>query len=167
MMRRVLFLCSILIFVWSLTGFPQAQPQNPPAAQDEPSPVLTVPKDYRYNAHGRRDPFVNPVPKPKAGGGPEGTPVFARPPGLKGILVREAQIAGVVTSKVPSMNVAIISAAGVKAPYFAHVGDHLYDGIVKNIQLDTVTFALTASNGDPKSPREIVRKVRPKPGEDK
>jgi hypothetical protein len=81
--------------------------------------------------------------------------------------VREALIAGVVTSKEPWMNVVIISAPGAKAPYFAHVGDELYDAVVKSIKLDTVTFALTASAspGDPKAPREIVRRVRPTPGE--
>jgi len=65
------------------------------------------------------------------------------------------------------MNVVIISAPGAKAAYFARVGDELYDAVVKNIKLDTVTFALTASGADPKAPREIVRRVRPNPGENK
>src|SRR5215475_9065385 len=140
MMRRFFFI-SILVLVSSWAVFPQAQPQKPPVVEEEPSPVLAVPKDYRYNARGRRDPFVNPVPKPK---GIAAAPAPLRPPGLKGVAVREALIAGVVTSKVPSMNVVIISAPGAKAPYFAHVGDQLYDAVVKSIKLDTVTFALTA-----------------------
>jgi len=164
MMRHVLLL-SVLIFGVGLAVFPQAKPQNPPAPQqEEVPPVYTVPKDYRYIASGRRDPFVNPVPKPK---GTAAAPVPARPPGLKGVLLREAQIKGVVTSKLPSMNVVIISAPGAKAPYFAHIGDELYDAVVKSIRLETVTFALNAPAGDVNGPREIVRKVRPKPGEDK
>ena len=163
-MRRVLVFSSILVFGPSL--FPQAQSQNAPAKPEDPLPVLTVPKDYRYNARGRRDPFVDPVPKAK---GTAALPTPPRPPGLKGVAVREALIAGVVTSKVPSMNVVIISAPGAKAPYFARVGDELYDAVVKSIKLDTVTFALTAPPppDDPKAPREIVRKVRPKSGEEK
>jgi hypothetical protein len=161
MIRRALIFSSFLTFGVSLTAFPQAQSQNPPA---EEAPVLSVPKDYRYTARGRRDPFVNPVPKPKGTAAALEPP---RPPGLKGVALREALIAGVVTSKEPWMNVVIISAPGAKAPYFAHVGDELYDAVVKSIKLDTVTFALTASasTGDPRTPREIVRKVRPTPGE--
>jgi hypothetical protein len=40
------------------------------------------------------------------------------------------------------------------------IGDALYDGIIKSIKADGVTLALTASNADPKLPREIVRKLR-------
>src|SRR5262249_305960 len=163
-MRHFLLL-SVLIFGAGLVVFPQAQPQNPPAMQQEEAPlVYTVPKDYRYIASGRRDPFVNPVPKPK---GTAAAPAPPRPPGLKGVLLREAQIKGVVTSKLPSMNVVIISAPGARAPYFARIGDELYDAVVKSIRLETVTFVLNAPDGDVKGPREIVRKVRPKPGEDK
>ena len=108
-MRRI-FLTSILLLISGLEALPQVQPQKP---QEEPPPVLTVPKEYRYNARGRRDPFVNPVPKPKT---PTqvAPPIVKRPDGLKGVLVAEAQVAGVVTSKEPSMNVVIIAAPGAK-----------------------------------------------------
>src|SRR5262245_3603570 len=114
MMRRIL-LISILVLAPSLPVFSQVQPEKPPAPE-EPPPVLAVPKNYRYNGRGRRDPFVNPVPKPKV------TAVSVpanRPPGLRGVLVSEALIAGVVTSREPSMNVVIIGAPGAKTPYFA------------------------------------------------
>jgi hypothetical protein len=165
MMRRV-FVISMWVLGMSLAVFPQAPPKQPPQpVQAEEAPVLTVPKDYRYNARGRRDPFVNPVPKPKAAAP---APPAVRPPGLKGVLVAEAQIAGVVTSREPTMNVVIIAAPGAKTPYFARVGDQLYDAVVRNISLETVTFSLTnPGGGDRNTPREIVRKVRPKPGEDK
>jgi hypothetical protein len=163
-MPRLLFLSSALIVGLSAVVFPQAQAEKPPVPLDELPSVYTVPKEYQYSARGRRDPFVNPVPKPKT---PAVTPLAARPPGLKGVMVSEAQIAGVVTSKEPSMNVVIISAPGARAAYFARVGDELYDAVVKTIKLDTVTFTLTASGADPKAPREIVRRVRPNPGENK
>jgi hypothetical protein len=165
MMRRILFLISIVI-AGSSPVLPQAQPAKPAAPpQEEPAPALAVPKEYRYNARGRRDPFVNPVPKPKTAAN-VAPPQAARPPGLKGVLVSQAQISGVVTSKEPSMNVVIIMAPGAKGAYFAHVGDELYDAVVKRITFESVTFGL-ASGGDSNSPREIVRRVRPKPGEDK
>ena len=135
--------------------------------------MFAVPKDYRYNARGRRDPFVNPIPKP-----PEPTPaaVTNKPPvptvtcpqpqGLKGVLLSQAAIAGVVTSRDPAMTVAIIGAPGGKT-YFARVGDALCDAVVKSIKLEAVTFLLTAPGIDPKASREIERKVRPAPGEQK
>jgi hypothetical protein len=165
MMRKV-FLISILVLGASMTLLPQAPPQKPPVpVPDEQAPVLTVPKDYRYSARGRRDPFVNPVPKPKTA---VNAPPVVRPPGLKGVLITEAQIAGVVTSKEPAMNVVIIAAPGAKTPYFARVGDQLYDAAVRKITMETVTFVLTTTPaGDAGTPREIVRKVRPKPGDEK
>jgi hypothetical protein len=157
MKYRVLLLSSFAVLGLSLTALPQAQPQAAPAVQEDPPPVFTVPKDYRYSSKGRRDPFVNPVPKAPKG---PGIVEKNRPPGLKGVLLSEAHIAGVVTAADPAMTIVVISAPGAKASYFAHVGDQLYDAVVKTIKLDTVTFVLTASNGDPNAPREIVRKVR-------
>src|SRR6516225_6687201 len=97
MIRRVSNSIGLLILGGSL-AFPQAQPQNPappPKQQEEqPLPVLAVPKDYHYNARGRRDPFVNPVPKPVIPKS-EVPAIVARPPGLKGVLVAEAQIIGI------------------------------------------------------------------------
>ena len=66
------------------------------------------------------------------------------------------------------MNVVIIAAPGAKTPYFARVGDQLFDGVVKRITLDTVTFGVTSPGGEPNTTsRDIVRQVRPKPGEQK
>lgn len=150
----------LLIVAWIPTAFSQAgNPAPPPAV--EPPPVLAVPKDYKYDARGRRDPFINPVPQPVST-----RPVIpsVRPPGLKGVLISEVGIAGVVTSREPSMNVVIINAPAGKT-YFARIGDELFDAVVKEIRLDTVTFALNSSPTDDAAPREIVRKVRPAPGE--
>jgi len=162
-MYRVFIVTMLLIAAWispalSQAGKPAAVPAPPP---DEPPPVLAVPKDYKYSASGRRDPFVNPVPKPVSATPP--VPVV-RPPGLKGVLVAEAMIAGVVTSREPSMNIVIINAPAGKT-YFARVGDELFDGSVKEIRLDIVTFALNSPPPNPAASRDIVRKVRPAPGE--
>jgi hypothetical protein len=173
MMYRVLILFGILSLAVSRMAFAQAQPAKPPAAAaaaaaappEEPPPALSVPKDYRYNARGRRDPFVNPVPKPIQKTAAVAPP-SARPDGLKGVLVAEAQIAGIVSSRESSMNVVTIAAPGGKK-YFARVGDALYDAVVKSIKSDSVTFALTAPGLDPSVPREVVRKLHPTPGDQK
>jgi len=166
----VFILTFVLFSALSLPSYSQAQqPPAPAAPQDEPPPVLSVPKNYRYNGRGRRDPFVNPVPKPVAQPAAAAPAIpKVRPPGLKGVLVAEASISGVVTSREPTMNVVIIGAPGNKT-YFAHIGDALFDAVVKDIKLDTVTFALTAPGGSASEspPREIVRKVRPTTGDAK
>ena len=160
MMYRVSVFIFVLTAAWISAAFSKAGKPAPPPAE-EPPPVLSVPKDYKYDARGRRDPFINPVPKPVSA-----RPVIpsVRPPGLKGVLIAEAAVAGVVTSREPSMNVVIINAPAGKT-YFARIGDELFDAVVKEIRLDTVTFALNSAPTDTSTPREIVRKVRPTPGE--
>jgi hypothetical protein len=161
------FIFIVFVLALSPMGFSQAQPPKPP---EEPPSPLSVPKDYHYNGRGRRDPFVNPIPKPAANapnavaGGPR-PPKCPQAQGLKGVLVGQASIAGVVTSREASMNIAIIGAPGGKT-YFARVGDALCDAVVKSIKLDTVTFMPSLPPGiDQKGVREIERKVRPTPGE--
>jgi hypothetical protein len=158
-MHRFFVVIIFLIAVWTSPALPQAPQPATAHPAEEPPPVLAVPKDYKYEARGRRDPFVNPVPKPAASA--PAIPVV-RPPGLKGVLMVEANIAGVVTSREPSMNVVIINAPAGKT-YFARVGDALFDASVKEIRLETVTFALNSP--PPSGPRDVVRKVRPAPGE--
>jgi hypothetical protein len=154
---------SILVFVLSLAvspaAFTQAPQQQPPAAAQPEDPLspLAVPKDYHYNARGRRDPFVNPVPKPvvKAAAPPS---VAVRPPGLKGVLVEEAKVIGIVVSQEPSMNVVTILAPGGQR-FFARPGDALYDARLKSFTAESVTFEITAPGVDPKAAREVVRKM--------
>jgi len=166
-MYRLFALSCLISLVLSVLAVPAgAGQQNPPAAPAEPAPILSAPPGYKYDARGRRDPFVNPVPKPKGDEGPK-TPVV-RPPGLKGVLVAEATLLGVVTSKEPGMNRAVIQAPGNKT-YFASRGDALYDAVVKEIRRDAVVFTVAAlppdkAAGKPAS-REIVRRVRPLAGE--
>jgi len=169
MKSKIVFIFVILIVALGPMGFSQA-PQQPPKPAEEPQSPLAVAKDYHYNGGGRRDPFVNPVPKRAPNTANVAGP---RPPdcpqsqGLKGVLVGQAAIAGVVTSREPSMTVAIISAPGGKT-YFARVGDALCDAVVKNIRLDIVTFLPNTPSGtDAKNVRSIDRKVRPAPGEGK
>lgn len=169
MKYSVLVLILVLAAGSCLTIYPQAQPQKPPSPpvqQEEPPPVFAVPSAYKYDQHGRRDPFVNPVPKPVARG--PSVETRPRPPGLKGVLIAEANIVGVVVSKEPSMNVVVITAPGGRT-YFGHPGDALFDAIIKDISAVEVTFTVTApGGGKPETAREpIVRKVRPPPGENK
>ena len=172
MMHR-LFVAPLVIAALALPAFSgqQKQQASNPSQQVsttvEPPPVLSVPPGYKYDSHGRRDPFVNPIPKPVE---QEKAAVPAvRPPGLKGLLVGDAKILGVVTSREAAMNKAIIQAPGNRT-YFAALGDTLFDAVIKDIQPDAVVF-MTMSTGKPNGQQpvnqEIVRKVRPATGENK
>jgi hypothetical protein len=159
MMNRLMVALLIFAAIFTpMTGLQAQAPQLTPDA-DNPPPVLVVPPGYKYNPRGRRDPFVNPIPKPPPGVAE--APVI-RPPGLKGVLVNEALVGGIVTSKEPSMNVALILAPGGKT-YFATKNDTLFDAVIKDIKADSVVFTLAPSvrPGSPAATvREIVRKVR-------
>lgn len=161
MMYRAFILGFVLMLGSSPELYPQAQAQPP---KEEPPPVFSVPKDYKYNIRGRRDPFVNPIPeeKPKSAGPPP--PPIQRPPGLAGVLIAEAGITAVVVSREPSMTVVAISAPGGKT-YFARVGDELFDAVVKEIQMQIVRF--TVKTGGEKTTREVVRRVNVTSGENK
>ena len=152
----------------ALPGFSQQKAQ-PTSVSVEPLPVLSVPAGYKYDPRGRRDPFVNPIPKPVREEAAAAA-LVVRPPGLKGVLLSDAKLMGVVSSKEATMNKVIIQAPGNKT-YFAGPGDSLFDAVVKEIQPDAVVFMAVAPTNRPNAPqplnREIVRKVRPATGENK
>lgn len=118
---------------------------------EELPPPLTVPQGYRYEPRGRRDPFVNPVPKPVASAG--AVPVV-RPDGLPGVLVSELKVSGIIYAEDPSMKKAIL-AAGRKT-YFAKQGDHLFDAVVKEIRPNEVVFMMVSTTTKKPLNRETV-----------
>src|SRR5712671_1688222 len=111
MMYRAFIILGTLTLAVSLSAFAQAPSPQPPAPAaaapppEEPPPPLAVSKDYRYNPRGRRDPFVNPVPKPVQAQRAAVVPPSARPDGPRGVLIAEVTVAGIVSSREPSMNV--------------------------------------------------------------
>ncbi len=139
-----------------------ATPAKPPAAKpnaaakapaaEDPLPVLTVPEGFRYDPRGRRDPFVNPVPRP-ASAQPD-VPVV-RPDGLPGVLVAEAKVAGIVTSKEPGMTKVILTAPG-RRTYFAAKGESLFDGVIKEIRPDEIVFTMISPTTKQPVNREAV-----------
>jgi len=165
MMLRKLIISSLLIAILGFAVYAQT-PAAAPAAQpakpvEEPPPAMSVPQTYRFQTRGRRDPFVNPVPKPAA---PVAVVPIERPKGSKGVLLSEAKILGVVYSReAPDMTRAMISSSG-GVTYFLRKGDELFDAVVKDIQRDGVVFELSIKDRDGKSAtREVVRKLTPTP----
>jgi Tfp pilus assembly protein PilP len=164
MLRRFIISCSMIatlafaIYAQTPAAPPPAQPAKP---VEEPLPAMSVPQTYRFQTRGRRDPFVNPVPKPVA---PVAPVPLERPKGSKGVLLSEAKILGVVySSQAPDMTRAMISSNG-GVTYFLRKGDELFDAVVKDIQRDGVVFELSIKDRDGKTAtREVVRKLTPTP----
>lgn len=151
----------------------QVQPKAPAAAPaPEPPPVLGVPEGYEYLPRGRRDPFVNPVPKPPPGPAHVDTPHEPpRPPGLKGATVEEVTLSGVFVSKSePSMSRAILLVPGLRAPVIASRGDALFDAVIKEIRPDSVVFTKVSSADKPGTASgggDEIKKLRSTAGDKK
>ena len=159
MLRRLILSISSFA-VFGLNGFAQAKPPaapaEPPKQEEEAPPAMAVPRDYRYQVRGRRDPFVNPVPKPAA---PAPAVPIDRPKGPRGVLLSEAQIAAIVVSKeAPELTRVLIKTSSGRT-YSLRKGDALFDAVVKDIRRDAVVFELTSTNRGTSTAREVVRKI--------
>ena len=139
----------------AVAGKPQAaKPAAGQTAQVEidPPPALTVPQGYSYESRGRRDPFVNPVPKP-AGGETVARPLI-RPDGLPGVLVSEVKLSGIIYSPQATMKKAILVVG--RSTYFAGQGDSLFDGVVREIRPNEVVFSMVSTTTKQPVNRETV-----------
>ena len=120
---------------------PPAEGQAPPAAEGqapaqagEPVPEgieLTEGTGFRYEAKGRRDPFVS------LALGVNVLPPDVRPPGLQGMLIQEVSLRGLV--KTVDGYIAMIQGTDNKS-YFAREGERLYDGNIQSIDDAGVVF---------------------------
>jgi hypothetical protein len=124
----------------------EAEQTQPPAAQGEPpageasqEPVEPVPEGieitegtgYRYDAGGRRDPFVS------LALGVDVLEPGLRPDGLPGMLIQEVSLRGIV--KTVDGYIAMIQGTDNKS-YFAREGQRLYDGNIQSIEDARVVF---------------------------
>jgi Tfp pilus assembly protein PilP len=106
-----------------------------------------------YDPAGRRDPFVSLLSR-----GESKLPVGGRPIGVKGLLIGELSIRGVLRTN--GKLLAIVQSPDNKT-YTVHPGDSLYDGTVKVVATDAVIFLQRVD--DPLSPvkqREIRKTLR-------
>lgn len=112
------------------------------------------PGGYTYTPQGRRDPFVSLKKPVEATRGP-GT----RPPGVKGFLIQEVALKGIVRDK--SGYIAILLGTDGKS-YFVRVGERLFDGVVTAIDAANITFRQEVT--DPLSPvksRDVKKSLYP------
>jgi hypothetical protein len=136
------------------TPAPGAKPGGQVAqVPSEPPPPLAVPAGYSYQPRGRRDPFVNPLPK-----SPEERPdedkAVIRPDGLPGVMVSEVKLSGIIYSPVQTMKKVMLVVG--RSTYFARQGDSLFDGVIKEIRPNEVVFAMVSTTTKQPVNRETV-----------
>ncbi len=148
----------------SAPGQPSVQPQKPAelgspstpggAANESPLPI------YKYEQRGRRDPFrsLDVTTSMQAASAP-----IVRPPGLKGQLVSEIKVVGILKNKGELMAIA----QGYRnKTYFIHPSDILFDGKVLEIRRDLVLFTQTLTdNFGKKLSQQVTKKLYPTRGE--
>jgi Tfp pilus assembly protein PilP len=173
-MKQTVLATYVLVFHF---GFAQALAQQPaksnpgekaPAAPAHAAPATTpvptsqavVVPTYKYEAKGRRDPFrsLDVSATIQASTAPA-----VRAPGLRGQLVSEINLAGIVKSK----NQYMAMATGYRGKtYFLQPNDDLYDGKVIEIKSDAVIFSQTLTDGQGKRlSQRVVKKLYPTRGE--
>jgi Tfp pilus assembly protein PilP len=117
--------------------------------------VVIVPENYRYEVRQRRDPFVNPTPKPVPTEEAKAA-VLPRPEGLRGIAVAEARVTGIVASRESGMTKAMLTAG--RTTHFVTRGDVLWDAVIKDIRPDAVVFTMVSpTTRQPINRETIVR----------
>ena len=139
------------------------QPTAPPVSSvpaASPSANEAAVPNYKYEIKGRRDPFrsLDVTRSIQAASAP-----IVRPPGLRGQLVSEIKVVGIVKSKGGLL--AIVQGFRNKT-FFVHANDVLYDGKVLEIRNDVVILNQTLTDNLGKQlSKQVVKKLYPTRGE--
>ncbi len=102
----------------------------------------------------RRDPFKSPLQKDQAGGA---TLTFTCGPGIRSIMVGQAEVNGVV--KGPTGYLAVVTTTGDRT-YFLRPGNEVCNGKVDRITNDSIVFEEKVLDADGRpSTREVIKKL--------
>lgn len=137
----------------------------PPPADSATSQNAAAPPagdmNYKYEIRGRRDPF-RPLDVAAASFQTTQAPIV-RPPGLKGQLVSEIRLVGIVETR--SGILAMVQGYRSRT-FFLHANDALYDGKVAEIRKDAVVFSQILKDTQGKTmTQQVVKKLQPTRGE--
>jgi Tfp pilus assembly protein PilP len=134
---------------------PSSAGRGQPAPAKQPEPPAPERPAYSYQPEGRRDPFLSLLAR---GSDPAST--SSRPSGLPGLLIAEITVKGIIQDR--SGFIAIVQGPDTTKTFTVRNGEHVMDGAVKSISVDTVVFSQTVN--DPLSvikQREVRKAVRP------
>ena len=125
-----------------------AAPQARAAARTAPA----APRGYRYEAGGRRDPFVSLL---KGGADGQRLTLGARPQGLPGLAVSEVVLKGTLAS--PTGFVGLLQGVDNRT-YIVRPGDQLLDGRIQAITATTMVILQRVEDSLAKTKEREVRK---------
>ncbi len=126
------------------------------SAQDAEKPAAAG--TARYQSLGRRDPFLDPLLIEKKVEVDEVLSLGQPPPGIAGTYIAQASLAGISSS--PDRDTAVMRGAD-KRVYFLREGDRLFDGYLKQIDVDSVTLVQETKFRSGKSQtQQVVKRLR-------
>ena len=118
---------------------------------------------------GKRDPFKVPDAAGGSKGGAEGilesAPGGILPPGIRGLLISQLKLEGVVREQSANKMIAVVT-NDRKLAYFLHENDSVYNGVVSKITPDSVYFKENVLDANGRvTTREVVKRLGLAPGE--
>ncbi len=133
-----------------------------------PHKSKTTPAERAATADGKRDPFKVPV-FPTGKGVVEGTvdsmPGGALPPGVRGLLISQLKLEGVVREQVSNKMIAVVTNETRRA-YFLTENESVYNGVVSKITPDAVYFKENVLDGNGRvTTREVMKRLGSASGE--
>lgn len=153
MLTRLLVPAFTIVWSMGLTMHVGAQPPSAASSADAAPVRPAADERASYDAAGRRDPFIS-----LASSGSTLTDAANRPAGVRGLLISELSLRGIVQTQ--QRLLATVSGPDKRTFTIAN-GDQLLDGTVKVISTDAVVFLQQVN--DPLSPitqREIRKTLR-------
>lgn len=115
-------------------------PNNAPARGTDGAPEPMSTASLRPAANGRRDPFKPwSMPGPATGHPPASGPTGVLPAGIKGLVISQLKLEGVVHEEATNSMIALVTNSGKRA-YFLRVNDSVHNGMVSKITPDAIYF---------------------------
>ena len=127
----------------------------------------TTPSQRAALAVGKRDPFKIPLVPTGKGGGEvmDSAPGGALPPGVRGLLISQLRLEGVVRQQTANKMIAVVTNETRRA-YFLHESDSVYNGVVSKITPDAIYFKENVLDGNGRvTTREVMKRLGSASGE--
>jgi len=129
----------------------KAPEESPETVQD-----MTIGQGEVWNPENRRDPFASLIQKVSKAGGSEDKIIARegkRPDGIEGMDLKDIQLVGIFLVKGAYKAMFVGSD---DYPYLLTVGNQIWDGRIKEVDFNCVTFEQEAED-----PRFLVRRMKP------
>ncbi len=165
---------------------PKAKPKSAPTAQPSApknaavAPTAGLPKlpalrksrkassPHIASEEGKRDPFKVPTafsPKISNGGPMESAPGGALPPGVRGLLISQLRLEGVVREQIANKMIAVVT-NDTRRAYFLTENESVYNGVVSKITPDAIYFKENVLDANGRvTTREVMKRLGSAPGE--